>query len=107
LLSGNNLFQSNLNYTYEQFIQELYKTGINGGSSTGMSSGLISQTDFEHGYRFLLADLSRNSSSAVDNVQRSIQVIGTNSGSQAIDIYWFIFFEREVTIDIATGSLIA
>jgi hypothetical protein len=107
LLSGNNLFQSSLNYTYEQFIQELHKTGINGGSSTGMSSGLISQTDFEHGYRFLLADLSRNSSEAVDNVMKSIQVIGTNSGDKAIDIFWFVFFERQVEIDIQTGSLIA
>jgi hypothetical protein len=107
LLSGNNVFQSNLNYTFEQFYQELHKTGINGGSSTGMSSGLISQTDFEHGYRFLLADLSRTSSDATFNIAKSVQCTGTNSGDKAIDIYWFIFFEREVTIDIATGSLIA
>jgi hypothetical protein len=107
LVSGNNLWQSNLSFTYEEFTQQLRKTGINGGSSLGMSSGLISQTDFEHGYRFLLADLSRTPSEATDNVMKSIQVVGTNSGSQAIDIYWFVFFERQVTIDIQTGSLIA
>jgi hypothetical protein len=72
-----------------------------------MSSGLISQNDWENGYRFLLADLSRTSSEATDNIMKSIQVVGTNSGSQAIDIYWFLFFEREITIDIQTGSLIA
>jgi hypothetical protein len=38
---------------------------------------------------------------------KSIQVIGTNAGDKAIDIHWFVFFEREITIDIATGSLIA
>jgi hypothetical protein len=107
LLSGNNLFQSNLNYSFEQFYQEFHKTGINGGSSLGMSSGLISQSDWENGYRFLLADLSRNSSEATDNIMKSIQVIGTNAGDKAIDIHWFVFFEREITIDIATGSLIA
>jgi hypothetical protein len=107
LLSGNNVFQSNLNYTFEQFYQELHKTGINGGSSTGLSSGLLSQTDFEHGYRFLLADISRTPSEATFNVAKSVQVTGTNAGDKAIDIHWFIFFEREVTIDIQTGSLIA
>jgi hypothetical protein len=107
LLSGSNLWQNNLNYTFEQFSQQLHKTGINGGSSLGMSSGLISQNDWENGYRFLLADLSRTSSEATDNIMKSIQVVGTNSGSQAIDIYWFLFFEREITIDIQTGSLIA
>jgi hypothetical protein len=108
LLSGNNLFQANLNYSFEQFYQQFHKDGkINGGSSIGMSSGLISQSDWENGYRFLLADLCRNSSEAVDNVMKSIQFIGTNAGDKAIDIHWFVYFEREVTIDIATGSLIA
>jgi hypothetical protein len=107
LLSGNNVFQSNLNYTFEQFYQELHKTGINGGSSTGMSSGLLSQTDFEHGYRFLLADISRTSSEATFNIAKSVQVTGTNAGDKALVVYLFIFFEREVTIDTATGSLIA
>ena len=106
LLSGNNVFQSNLNYSYEQFVQELHKTGINGGSSTGLSSGLISQTDFENGYRFLLADISRTPSQSTDDIMKSVQVIGTNSGSQSVDIFWYIYFEREVTIDIQTGSLI-
>jgi hypothetical protein len=41
------------------------------------------------------------------NVAKSVQVTGTNAGDKAIDIYWFIFFQREVTIDNATGSLIA
>jgi hypothetical protein len=72
-----------------------------------MSSGLISQNDWENGYRFLLADLSRTPSEATDNTMKSIQVVGTNSGDKAIDIYWFVFFEREITIDIQTGSLVA
>ena len=68
-----------------------------------MSSGLLSQTDFENGYRFITADLSRKPSEAVD----SIQCIGTNSGLYPIDIFWFVFYEREIEVDIQTGSLIA
>lgn len=107
LVSGSNLYQSNLNYTFEQFQNELRKEGINGGGSLGMSSGLISQNDFENGYRFIVADLSRTPSEATDNVAKSIQVTGTNTGDKAISIFWFLVFQREVEIDVQTGSLIA
>jgi hypothetical protein len=76
LVSGSNLYQQNLSYSVEHFIQELRKTdSINGGMSLGMSSGLISQLDYESGYRFLVSDLSRCPSEASDNVSKSIQVI--------------------------------
>ena len=100
---GRNLYR----YT-EHFYQELRKiNSTNGGCSIGMSSGLLSQTDFENGYRFITADLSRKPSEAVDNIAKSIQCIGTNSGLYPIDIFWFVFYEREIEIDIQTGSLIA
>jgi hypothetical protein len=108
LLSGANLYQQNLNYSVENFIQELRKTNsVNGGMSLGMSSGLINQLEYESGYRFIVSDLSRTPSEASDNVSKSIQVIGTNSGKYPIDIFWFLEFSREIQIDIATGSLIA
>jgi hypothetical protein len=72
-----------------------------------MSSGLISQNDFENGYRFIVADLSRTPSEATDNVSKSISVIGTNTGDKPISIYWYLVFQREVELDTATGSLIA
>jgi hypothetical protein len=106
LLSGANLFQQNIQYGWEHFQNKLRRTGINGGLSLGLSSGLISQNDFENGYRFIVADISRCNSEAQDNIARSIQVIGTNSGDRAIDAYWVVFYEREVEIDLSTGSLI-
>ena len=89
-------------------MQELRKVNsINGGSQLGLSSGLLSQTDFENGYRFITADLSRKPSEAIDNISKSVQVIGTNAGLYPVDIFWFVFYEREIEIDIQTGSLIA
>jgi hypothetical protein len=107
LISGSNLYQSNLNYTFEQFQNELRKEGINGGGSLGMSSGLISQNDFENGYRFIVADLSRTVNQSSDDISKSIQVIETNTGDKPISIYWFLVFSREVEMDVQTGSLIA
>ena len=88
LLSGVQLYNQNYNYSIEHFYQELRKiNSTNGGCSIGMSSGLLSQTDFENGYRFITADLSRKPSEAVDNIAKSIQCIGTNSGLYPIDIF--------------------
>ena len=42
-----------------------------------------------------------------DDISKSIQVIGTNSGTYPIDIFWFVFYERQIEVDIQTGSLIA
>ena len=108
LLSGVQLYSQNYSLSAEHFFQELRKmNSVNGGSTLGLSSGLISQSDFENGYRFITADLSRKPSEAVDNVAKSIQVLGTNASNFPIDIYWFVFYEREITIDIQTGQLIA
>jgi hypothetical protein len=108
LVSGANLYQQNLNYSVEHFIQELRKTNsVNGGMSLGMSSGLIDQLEYESGYRYIVSDLSRCPSEASDNVSKSIQVIGTNSGKYAVDLLCFLEFERNIEIDISTGSLIA
>ena len=107
-MSGVQLYAKNYNYGVEHFLQELRKVNsINGGSQLGLSSGLLSQTDFENGYRFITADLSRKPSEAIDNISKSVQVIGTNAGLYAVDIFWFVFYEREIEIDIQTGSLIA
>ena len=69
--------------------------------------GRRSRTLLHIPYRFITADLSRKPSEAVDNIAKSIQVIGTNSSSLPIDIFWFVFYERQIEIDIQTGSLIA
>ena len=45
-------------------------------TSSGLSSGLISQTDFENGYRFITADINRKPIEALDNIAKSIQCIG-------------------------------
>ena len=72
-----------------------------------MSSGLINENECEDGYHYLVSDISRSASEASDNIAKSIQVIGTNSGLYPIDIFYFLQFEREVEIDTASGSLLS
>ena len=107
LLSGTNLYQSNINYNFEHFLQEVRPSNsINGGLSLGMSSGLLSQSDWENGYRIHYFDLSRKVSQASDDISRSLQVVFTNASKVSMDYYYVIGYQREVQISTSTGSLV-
>jgi hypothetical protein len=106
LVAGSNLLQKNAQYMYESFGQ-LYQGQagqINGNLSDGLSSGLIDQNGFFYS-PFYYFDLNRNLASD-DLVLKSITLLGTNTGSLPLDLYIFISFKREFTIDLMTGAII-
>jgi len=104
-VSGTNIFQDNFQYDYQQFLTELASiNAINGGASTGLTSGLISQKDFQYGYRYLVADLSRRLPN--DDISRSISVTGVNGSETAIDLLVIIEYRRKLTFDLSTGGIV-
>jgi hypothetical protein len=107
LVSGVNIYQSNLNYRFENWLQEIRgSNAVNGGLTQLISSGLLSQTDYENGYPFIYVNLERKASQANDDISRSIQIIGTNASSVNVDYYCIIGYEREITVSTSTGSLV-
>jgi len=104
LISGVNLFISNTLYDFESFREHLMSANqLNGNLTTGLTSGQISEDDFSRGYRYYYGDCSRALPSE-ENVSRSVQVIGTNSSSVPCDIFVFVEFMKELTIDLTTGA---
>jgi hypothetical protein len=107
LISGSALYQSNIQYKFEQFLNENRSSlGLNGGMTTGMSSGIIGQSDFEAGYGFVYVDLSRKQSQTSDDISRSIQAVFQNNSGVSIDYYAIIGYEREITVSTSTGALV-
>jgi hypothetical protein len=107
LISGVPLYSTNLNYKMEHFLQEIRSANsINGGLTIGMSSGLLSQTDYENGYGYIYCDLSRKTGQASDDISRSIQLTFQNLSNCYCDFISYIFYEREITISTSTGSLV-
>ena len=107
LISGSNLYQANIDYGWQEFLTEVRGSkGLNGGLSTGLSSGLIGQSDWENGYGWVYADLSRKVSQASDDVSRSYQVLFTNNSNVQCDYIIIIGYEREIGISLANGSLV-
>ena len=103
-VGGQNTWTMNELYDYEQFLHELVQTGVNGGQTTGLASGLISQLDFEHSYRYYVCNVGRRLP-AQDGVPQSIQIQGTNNSALAIDLYVFVEYERSFTLDVASGEI--
>jgi hypothetical protein len=103
-VAGINMYTQNENYDFEQFMNELSsKNSINGNLINGLTSGLISELDFKHSYRYYTTDVSRRLS-AEDSVPKSVSIQGLNLCLKAISIFTFIVFKREITIDLATGQ---
>jgi hypothetical protein len=103
-IAGQNMFIQNELYDFEQFTNELQSVNaINGGLVTGLTSGLISETDFQYLYRYYICDVSRRLP-AEDRVPKSVQILGQSTCPQPITLYTFIEFEKEIEIDLITGQ---
>jgi hypothetical protein len=77
---------------------------VDGGLQLGTTTGLISQQDWEVGYRYVVADLSRRLP-ADDDTPKSIYVSGTISSTKALDLLFFIEYERSIEVDTATSAI--
>ena len=106
LISGVNLFLNNENYDFEAFAQQLAQSNqLNGGLTTGLASGLISEKMFSQAYRYYYGNCSRILPSE-EGVSRSVQIVGQNVSSASCDFMVFVEFQREMVIDVATGARI-
>ena len=104
-VGGQNLFQQNFSYDFETFINETSAmNAINGGISTGITSGLISSYDWDNAYRYYVADVSRRLGSE-DGTPKSITVQGTNNTTKTMDYVCFVVFEKKVSVNMLTGEI--
>jgi len=108
-ISGKNLFINQLQYDYEDFVEQLVSSNqLNGSLTTSLASGLVSKSDFQSLYRYYYGNASRSLPSE-EGVSKAIQIQGTilSPLATAVDLMVFVEFEREITIDVRTGARIA
>lgn len=104
VVSGQNMIYNTERYSFEQFINQTYGcNAINGGITDGLNSSLINQQSWELGYCYYYVDVSRMLP-VEQQVPKSVQVIGQNSSTQALDLWCFLAYGCEVSIDILSGS---
>jgi hypothetical protein len=105
-LSGKNVFQQNEQYDFEQFLNEFVGyNSVNGGVSTGLSSGLLGRWEWDNLYRYYVCDLARRIP-AEDRVPKSVNVLGINDTGKAMDYLCFLVYKRKIRVDLRSGALI-
>jgi hypothetical protein len=103
-ISGQNAIYNTQRYSYEQFFNQLYgQNAVNGGMTDGLTCGLVNQKDFEMSYNYYYVNVGRMLP-VEEAVPKSVSVLGTNMSAKAIDLFVFVEYGVEVSIDVLTGA---
>lgn len=103
-ISGQNAIYNTERYAYEQFLNQTYGVNaVNGGMTDGLSSGLVSQKDFETCYSYYYVNCGRMLP-VEEAVPKSVNIIGQNQSAYSVDLYIFVEYGVEIDIDILTGA---
>ena len=103
-VSGQNAIYNVERYSFEQFSNQLYgQNAVNGGMTDGLTSSLIGFKDFEQEYCYYYVNVGRMLP-IEEAVPKAINLIGINASAKAIDMYVFISYGVEVSIDILSGA---
>jgi hypothetical protein len=96
------LFQYPIQYDYEQWVENISQTGLNGNFTNEMTSGLLSQSMWRQNHRYYTFDLSRCLPSD-DGQSRAVQVSCTNpSSGYDMKVIAILFYEKKWKINTAT-----
>lgn len=107
LISGNVLFQQQLQYSFEDFYEQMVSINqLNGGATTGLASGLIGFKEWNYLYRYYVGNASRILPSE-EGMARSVQLQCINQSAVAIDLMVFVVYEKAITVNMSTGQEIA
>lgn len=103
-ISGQNAIYNMQRYGFEEFNNQLYgQFAVNGGLTDGLTSGLIDFNSFQNSQCYYYVNVERMLP-VEQSVPKSVQIIGTNYARQAINLFIFIEYGVQVSIDILTGA---
>ena len=104
VVSGQNMIYNTQKYGFEQFMNQYHGCcGVNAGLTDGLTSGFIDQLSFDTEYNYYYVNCSRMLP-VEEPVPKSVSVIGQNLSAKAVDLYVFVEYGVEISIDILTGN---
>lgn len=98
------MFQQPVSMDWTTFCNEVAQNGLDGGLVDQASSGLLSQRTWNQLYRYYTVDVGRRSNSS-DGASKSIQIQCTNATACPMSVIAIIWYEREITVDTASGMV--
>jgi hypothetical protein len=105
-VSGQNAIYNMQRYNFEEWNNQLYgQNSVNGGMTDGLNSGLIDYLGFQTSQCFYYVNVERMLP-VEQSVPKSIQILGNNLCERNLDLFVFVEFGTEISIDILTGARI-
>lgn len=107
-ISNNPIYPQYLDYDFENFMNEMANSGIEGGLQNGLTSGRIDYNSWSSGvYGYYCFDLSRRLPEEA-SVGVSIDFYAVSASSKnpkpLIDLHFYIEYEKNFTINVENGS---
>lgn len=104
-LANTPLYQTAIQYDYEQYVQEQAQLGLNGNVLNESTSGLLTQQLWEQNHRFYTVDLARRMDSE-DGSSKSVQISATNP-STTLDLKCIgtVWYEKRWVMNTNTGMI--
>jgi len=103
-ISGQNAIYNLQKFNFESFNNQLYgQNAVNGGLTDGLTSGLVGRQEFDMNYCYYYVNVERMLPVEM-GVPKSVQVIGQNKSSKAMDYFVFVEYGVKISIDILTGA---
>lgn len=99
------MFQQPVTQDWLTFNNEVAQCGEEGGLVDTRSSGLLNQELWNTLYRYYTIDLGRRLNSE-NGASKSVQVSLTNATNCPMTIVAIIHYEREITVDTASGMVV-
>jgi hypothetical protein len=100
------LFMANQDYDFMQYLDELRSAfALNGGETDQLTSGLLSEQDFQFTYRYYFCDLERRLP-ADDIYPKSVLIQGQSQCQQPIDLICCISLGRSITLSTINSSVV-
>ena len=104
VVSGQNTIYNSQRFAFQEYNNHLAgANGVNGNQTDGLTSGLISQLDYDMAGSYYYLDLSRMLP-VETAVPKSVQLVGQNASAKTLDFMVFVSYETEISIDALTGT---
>jgi hypothetical protein len=104
VVSGQNAIYNTERYNFEQFNNQFKGcNAVNGDLTDGLTSGLIGSQDWQREYCYWYVNVGRMLPVEM-SVPKSIQIIGQNNSTFALDLICFIEYGVSVDVDALTGA---
>lgn len=105
LINGKPIYTAdNKQYGYQQFLDEIAPLGVNGSLTRGITSGLISQKDWETVYGFYYTNTARRLPEIYESAT-SVSLQCSNKTKVPLNLFAYLCYEKRVVIDVMSGQV--